>query len=304
MTHPQPSVIRSLIPSWRLTMEVENKSPKTIKNYLEAVELLARWLDEHDHPNDPADLDVDVLRTWLVEVRETRSASTARTRWSGLRAFYAWALEEGEVASNPMLLIKAPALPEKVVDMIDVDGLKAMITVCQGPLLVDRRDEALILMFADTGGRLSEIALAQLDSLDLRERTLRVMGKGARERVLPFGARTARAVDRYLRLRARSKHAAGPWLWISGKNGKGLTADAVYQMVRRRAAAAGLDGVHPHLFRHGFADAWLRSGGSEGDLMELAGWRSRQMLTRYAAATRAERARESYRSRSPMDHLG
>lgn len=130
------------------------------------------------------------------------------------------------------------------------------------------------------------------------------MGKGARERVLPFGARTARAVDRYLRLRARSKHAAGPWLWISGKNGKGLTADAVYQMVRRRAAAAGLDGVHPHLFRHGFADAWLRSGGSEGDLMELAGWRSRQMLTRYAAATRAERARESYRSRSPMDHLG
>lgn len=295
---------RELTPSWRLTMEVENKSPKTIKNYLEAVELLARWLDGHDHPDDPADIDVDVLRTWLVEVRETRSASTARTRWSGLRAFYAWALEEGEVPGNPMLLIKAPALPEKVVDMLGVDDIKAMITVCQGPLLVDRRDEALILMYADTGGRLSEIALAELDRLDLRERTLRVMGKGARERVLPFGARTARAVDRYLRLRGRSKHAGGTRLWISGKDGKGLTADAVYQMVRRRAAAAGLDGVHPHQFRHGFADAWLRSGGSEGDLMELAGWRSRQMLTRYAAATRGERARESYRSRSPMDQLG
>lgn len=294
----------SLVPSWRLAMEVENKSPKTIKSYTETVDLLDRWLDEHDHPGDPAALGVDVIRRWLVEVKETRSASTARTRWSGLRAFYAWAVEEGEVVDNPMLLIKAPELPQTVAPILEPGDVAALINVCQGSYLQDRRDEALLLMFADTGGRLSEIALARLEDLDLRERTLLVMGKGRKQRVLPFGARTARSVDRYLRMRNRSKHAEGPWLWISAKDGRGLTADAVYQMVRRRAAQAGLDGVHPHLFRHGFADAWLRSGGSEGDLMELAGWESRQMLERYAKATRAERAREAYRSRSPMDNLG
>jgi integrase len=73
-------------------------------------------------------------------------------------------------------------------------------------------------------------------------------------------------------------------------------------MVRRRGQQAGLH-VHAHMFRHGFADAWLRSGGSEGDLMELAGWRPRQMVTRYAGATRAERARKAYKGRSPMDNL-
>jgi integrase len=74
-------------------------------------------------------------------------------------------------------------------------------------------------------------------------------------------------------------------------------------MLRRRGREIGVPGLHAHMLRHGFADAWLKAGGNEGDLMELAGWRSRQMLTRYAAATRAERAREAYRSRSPMDRL-
>jgi integrase len=92
-------------------------------------------------------------------------------------------------------------------------------------------------------------------------------------------------------------------LFLSGKDGKALTKNAVHQMLKRRGREAGVPHLHAHLFRHGFVDAWLRSGGNEGDLMELTGWRSRQMLTRYAAVTRAERAREAYRSRSPVDRL-
>lgn len=169
--------------------------------------------------------------------------------------------------------------------------------------MVDRRDLALILLYADTGARLSEIVGAEVGDLDLRGRVLKIMGKGRRERVVPFGARTARAMDRYLRIRARQPYAHSPWLWLSGKDGRGIKPNAVAQMLRRRGKEIGVPGLHAHMLRHGFADAWLRSGGNEGDLMELAGWRSRQMLTRYAAATRAERAREAYRSRSPMDQL-
>lgn len=300
MTHTR--ALDALVTSWTLAMESDNKSPRTIAGYRESLTLLGRWLLEHDHPADPEDITAELLRTWLVELRETRSASTARTRWNGLRSFFAWALEEDEIPINPMALIKAPAVEEKLVDMLSVDQLKDVLAACEGPRLIDRRDLALILTYADTGARLSELALAPRDRLDLRGREIVVMGKGRRERILPFGARTARALDRYLRMRDRQPYAEGPWLWLSGKDGRSITPDGIKQMLRRRGNEVGIR-LHAHMFRHGFADAWLRAGGAEGDLMELAGWRSRQMLTRYAAKTRGERARESYRGRSPMDNL-
>ncbi|MDN4173897.1 tyrosine-type recombinase/integrase [Nocardioides sp. SOB77] len=297
------AALDALVTSWTLALEAENKSPRTIGNYRESMTLFGRWLVDTNRPTAPDAIDTATCRTWLAELIETRSASTARTRWNGLRHFFAWCLEEGETAVNPMALVKAPALPEKLVEFLTPDQLKDVIAACEGPLLVDRRDQTLILMYADTGARLSELATAHLEHLDLRDRTLLVTGKGRRERIVSFGARTARSVDRYLRIRGRQPYADGPWLWLSGKDGRALTANGIQQMLRRRGKQAGIPGLHAHMFRHGFADAWLRAGGSEGDLMELAGWRSRQMLTRYAAKTRAERAREAYKGRSPMDNL-
>lgn len=301
MTHAP--AFTALISSWTLALEAEAKSDRTVGNYRESLDLFVRWLIDHDHPLDPGDVTTELLRAWLVELIETRSASTARTRWNGLRSFFAWCFDEGETPTNPMAVVKAPALPEKVLDFLTTDQLKAVIAACEGPLLVDRRDQGLILLYADTGARLSEIAAAKVDDLDLRARVLLVTGKGNRERVLPFGARTARSLDRYLRIRGRQPYAEGPWLWLSGKDGRAMSSNGVHQMLKRRGGQAGVPGLHAHMFRHGFADAWLRAGGAEGDLMELAGWRSRQMVTRYAAATRAERAREAYKGRSPMDNL-
>lgn len=124
--------------------------------------------------------------------------------------------------------------------LLSVDELKAVIAACDGPLLVDRRDQARILLYADTGVRLSKLGTARLDNLDLRERSLLVVGKGNRERVLPFGARRARAVDGYLQIRARQPYAERPWLWLSGKDGRGLTANGIQQMLRRREKRAGI----------------------------------------------------------------
>jgi integrase/recombinase XerC len=297
------AALTALIESWELALEAENKSPRTVVNYHDTMTLFTTWLVDAGRPTAPEAVTAETLRRWLAELVDTRSASTARTRWTGMRNFWAWAHAEGEIPTNPMADVKPPAVPEVLVQMLTAEQLRDLLASCDGPRMVDRRDLALILLYADTGARLSEIVGAELDDLDLRGRSLRIMGKGRRPRVVPFGARTARALDRYLRIRARQPYAASPWLWLSGKDGRSISPNAVAQMLRRRGREIGVPGLHAHMLRHGFADAWLKSGGNEGDLMELAGWRSRQMLTRYAAATRAERAREAYRSRSPMDRL-
>lgn len=292
-----------LVSSWQLALESENKAPRTIEGYLESLMLFDRWLDQH-HPGVlPEEISTETCRRWLAELGQTRKPSTVRTRYGGLRQFFAWCHDEGEIEANPMARIKAPDVPETPVPVLSGDKIRAVLATCEGSSLLERRDQAILLLYLDTGARLTAIATARLDGLDLRERTLRVWEKGRKQQVLPFGSKTARALDRWLRVRGRQKWAELPALFLSGKDGRAMTKNAAHQMLKRRGAEAGVPELHAHLFRHTFVDAWLRSGGAEGDLMEITGWRSRQMLTRYAAATRAERARLAYQSRSPADRL-
>ena len=99
-----------------------------------------------------------------------------------------------------------------------------------------------------------------------------VVGKCGRERALPFGNRTGKALDQYLRARARHPHAKLKWFWI-GRKGR-VTASGIAQLLRRRGREAGIEHLHAHLFRHTFAHLSLRQGSGETDLMRLAGWKS------------------------------
>ena len=106
---------------------------------------------------------------------------------------------------------------------------------------------------------------------------------------MPFGAITAASIDRYLRARRTHPQTTSTALWL-GERGPSFTYMALYRALQRRAQAAGVDRFHPHLLRHTAATRWLAAGGSEGGLMAVAGWRSREMLDRYVAATASERA--------------
>ena len=99
--------------------------------------------------------------------------------------------------------------------------------------------------------------------------------------------------DRYLRVRAGHAQAYRPQLWLGVNNRGPLTASGIYQVIARRGRECGID-VFPHRFRHHFSHTWLDRGGPEGDLMELNGWTSPQMVRRYGASARSARARRSY----------
>ncbi len=139
--------------------------------------------------------------------------------------------------------------------------------------------------------RAGECAALDVDDININQGLATIRrGKGGKGRIVPFGAQTGQALDRYLRLRRRTAHADEAGLWVGPRGVMGYKGLA--QALAVRAEVAGLKGFHAHQLRHTMASRWLRARGSEGGLMSVAGWSDRTMLDRYARATAAERAAE------------
>jgi site-specific recombinase XerD len=151
--------------------------------------------------------------------------------------------------------------------------------------------------------RRAEIAGMEMEDLDLDMREAKVHGKGRRDRTVTFGRKASVCMDRYLRERAKQKWADSPKLWLSEKNRGTLGDSGIYQMLKRLGAEVGVPELYPHMMRHSWAHYMKQGGESEENLMRLAGWRSHQMVARYAASVADERARESSKGRALGDHL-
>jgi site-specific recombinase XerD len=212
-------------------------------------------------------------------------------------------VEQDELTADPTTRMHAPVPPERPVPVLTDEQRRALLGSCEGRRPVDRRDMALFRLLIDTGGRLAEASGLAVDDSDVDRQVCRVAGKGRRERVLPFGAKTTEALDRYLRARAADKHASAPGLWLDERAKGPLTSNGVYQVVKRRGRLVGLEGLHPHQFRHTASHRWLAEGGSETDRMQRNGWKSCSMLSRYAASAAAERARDAHRRMGLGDRL-
>jgi site-specific recombinase XerD len=293
--------LRSLALSWLVHLEAENKSSKTLISYRAAAEQLEEFLRISGMPTDVSAIAREHIDMFLIAVMERTSASTAATRYRALQQLFKWLRDEGEIDRNPMERMRPPKVDERPVPVISDDDLRALFKVCSGPSFDDRRDMAMFRLLLNTGARIQEMSLMKLGDVDLHARGVYVMGKGRKARKLNLGPKATKAVDRYLRIRARHSQADEPWLWI-GLRGR-LTDDGMRQRLETRCKQAGIKRLHPHQFRHTFSHQWLADGGTEYGLAEVNGWVSTQMVGRYAKSTAAERARREHSRLSPGDHL-
>ena len=280
------------ISSFALRLAAEGKAAKTIRTYTEAVQ----WFAAAGLPGRLAGSWEQVtghdIQRWMAWLLDRYSTAYASNQYRALQQFFKWLAAEDQLP-DPMAGLAPPRVTAKLVPVFTPEELARLEQACAGRSFAQRRDTAIIAVFTATGIRLSELAGLRRGDVDLWQREITVRGKGGKDRIVKIGHQAARSLDRYLRARSRHAHAWRPQLWLGASNREPLTAAGIYQMTARRGRQCGVD-AYPHRFRHHFSHTWLDRGGPEGDLMELNGWTSPQMLRRYGASARSARARRTY----------
>ena len=283
------------VASYARHLRAANLTAATQRSYLDALRLLAEFLTAQGMPTDVASITREHVEEFINDQLARLKPASAANRFSSLRPFFTWLVEEGELRESPMARMRKPKLPEHAPPILSDVEIAALLRASEGPGFDERRDTALIRVFLSTGARLHEVVglrwtpdNPQTNDVQLDSGTMRVMGKGQVERLSFLSPKAIKALDRYLRARAKHPHASLPNLWL-GQKGP-MTDSGVTQALRRRGATAGVPRLHAHLFRHTYAHEALSSGMQEGEVMALAGWRSREMLSRYGRSAERDRA--------------
>lgn len=247
---------------------------------------------------DPSDLSLAALRAWLADLSgQGRARSTIARRAASARSFTSWCQQRGLMVTDPGERLASPQVAQVLPAVLDVGEASALMDHAAvaaddgSPLAL--RDAAMMELLYGTGIRVSELCGLDRSDVDRRERVLRVLGKGDRERTVPFGGPAARALEAWWEVRGDLVTSrSGDALFLGARGGR-VDPRAVRTVVHRLSRQAGVTDVAPHGLRHSAATHVLEGGADLRSVQELLGHASLATTQRYTHVS-VERLRASY----------
>lgn len=202
--------------------------------------------------------------------RQSLSASSIANKLSALRSFYQFMLEQGIIDVNPARSLSAPKQARPLPKNLDVDALEQLLNI-EDDSPLGLRDRAIMELFYASGLRLAELVGLNIADVDLKSRQLLVLGKGRKQRLVPFGSKALQALEKWLKVRGQMCHVGEKALFVSMRQ-KRMTTRAVQQRLNVWAKRQHIGNhVHPHKLRHSFATHMLEGSGDLRVVQELLG---------------------------------
>ncbi len=292
----QNTTIDRLIKTFEIRNRTLNRSPKTVSWYSSNLGMFHRFLQARGYPLELERITINEVREFIVHLQnrnkyeehpltptkaERLSPQTVRGYVQSLKAFFSWLYKEGYADYDRLEKLEFPKVPRKFVEVLNDQEVRQILSKLNLNTALGTRNAAIVTTLLDTGLRCAEMAGLTLGDSHIEEGYLKVMGKGAKERVVPIGASVQKVLLRYgyyFRPEPARPDIRSLFLTIYGEP---MTVNSVEQMIRRLGEASGVPRLHAHLCRHTFATNYLINGGDVFTLQQILGHTTLEMVRRY-----------------------
>jgi integrase/recombinase XerC len=270
----------------------KNASPHTLESYLNDISQFENFLKQSGHAEESSKIDsIDrlTIRSYLGFLYDKKfSASTMRRKLSTLSSFFRFLCREGYLQNNVVKSVPAPKMENKLPSFLSVDEMFRLIDLPEGEDFLAIRDRAMLELFYSTGIRISELVSLKTRDIDRTTQMVKVLGKGGKERLLPFGKKCVEALNEYEKVRSDkiiSAKANSEYLFLNHR-GKGITTRGVRKIIGKYVTTGNFPGkVSPHSIRHSFATHLLEGGADLRSIQELLGHSSLSTTQKYTHLT-------------------
>jgi len=297
--------LQNLILHFSQSNKADGKSPKTVSWYSEMLTCYVKYLEASNISPILANLRINTAREFIVnEQARQLSPSTLACRVRALKGFSSWLFREGYTDENILTNLRIPKIPKKVIEPLTQDEIDILIKN-QNPLTaMGSRNIAILTTFLDTGVRVSELCDLYFKDAHIEEGYLKVMGKGAKERILPIGSTTQKILWRYVyHFRPQPDNDLDDYLFLR-LDGQKMQANTVKLLLGRWGRKAGVTRLHAHLCRHTFATNFLiHKCGDTFRLQQILGHSTLEMVRQYVSYASVHDMIQNHVS-SPMDRMG
>jgi site-specific recombinase XerD len=310
--------LTDLIEYYEISNRAEGKSEKTCTWYTKNLIDFRKWNIRSSHSDTIDGIDTKTIRLYVLylmkkrrfenhpthpETKELLSISTVHGHVRTLRAFLSWMFREGFTETNIGRDVNPPKLVQKVVSPLSDDEISSIIRAFDSNGRTQFRDQVIFMLLIDTGLRVGELTNLKINDVNGSQGILKVLGKGKKERLVPMGNKSLRALQRYLyRFRREPLNPEIQHVFLS-EYGEPLTNNGVRLSFRRLAIRSGVHRIHPHLCRHTFATRYLLNGGDIFTLQIILGHSTLEMVRHYVNIASSQVAMKHHEF-SPLDRFG